>query len=384
MKSRSRLVPFLCLILFIGACKGQVIQSVHKTSYLFIGSYTSGKPARGIYVYTIDSAGALTKVSNTQNIINPSYIILSPDGAHLYACTETRMHNAGSISAFSFDSISGQLSFINKQPTDGENPVYITENKTSQWLISANYTGGSVSVFPVNPDGSLQPHIRVIQYSGSSINEDRQDSAHIHCVVFSPNEDYLFAPDLGADKIRKLTFYPMTTSDLKTITSTDFETTPGSGPRHITFHPNGRYAYCNEELSGTVSAYTCINGRLTAKQRTASYAGKQEEYGCADIHVSPDGRFLYSSNREKEHSITIFSIDTTTGLLKLIGRQSSLGIHPRNFVIDPTGCFLLVANQFSNNIFVFKRDAPTGLLTYTGNHINIPNPSCLQIRTYAK
>ncbi len=372
------------MILFIGACKGPVNQSVHKTTYLFIGSYTSGKPALGIYVYTIDSAGALTKVSNTQNIANPSYVILSPDGAHLYACTETRMHNAGSISAFSFDSISGQLSFINKQPTDGENPVYITENKTSQWLISANYTGGSVSVFPVNPDGSLQPHIRVIQYSGSSINEDRQDSAHIHSVVFSPNEDYLFAPDLGADKIRILTFYPMTTSDLKAITSTDFETTPGSGPRHITFHPNGRYAYCNEELSGTVSAYTCINGKLTAIQRTASYAGNQEEYHCADIHVSPDGRFLYSSNREEEHSITIFSIDTTTGLLTLVGRQSSLGIHPRNFVIDPTGRFLLVANQFSNNIFVFKRDAPTGLLTYTGNHINIPNPSCLQIRTYAK
>jgi 6-phosphogluconolactonase (cycloisomerase 2 family) len=384
MKSRSSLVPFLFLILFIGACKGPGSPNDHKTTYLFIGSYTSGKPAEGIYLYRIDTAGALTKVSNTQSIINPSFIILSPDGAHLYACTETRMHNAGSISAFSFDSVSGRLSFINKQPTDGENPVYITENKTSQWLISANYTGGSVSVFPVNLDGSLQPHNRVIQYSGSSINEERQDSSHIHSVIFSPNEDYLFAPDLGTDKIRLLSFYSMTTNKLEAIISTDFETTPGSGPRHITFHPSGRFAYCNEELSGTVSAYTYKNGKLTAIQRIASYAGKQEEYGCADIHVSPDGRFLYSSNREDEHSITIFSVDTTNGLLSLVGRQSTLGIHPRNFMIDPTGRFLLVANQFSNNIVVFRRDIETGLLTYTGNQINIPNPSCLQIRTYGK
>ncbi len=385
MKLTHSLVLLMCFLLSFQACKSPENRSQHKTTYLFIGTYTSGNPSDGIYVYSLNTlSGSLSKVSNSHNITNPSYITLSPDGTHLYACTETRIHNAGSISSFSFDSISGQFSFINKQPTDGENPVYITLNKTSKWLISANYTSGSVSVFPIYPDGSLQPHSQLIQFTDSSINEDRQDSAHLHSVVFSPNQDYLFAPDLGADKIRVFTFDSLNSKPLQASTSPFFKTNPGSGPRHITFHPDGRYAYCNEELSGNVSAYNYQNGQLSPIQRIASYAGKQNEYGCADIHISPDGRFLYSSNREDEHSITIFSIDTSTGLLTLTGHQSTLGLHPRNFVIDPTGKYLLVANQFSNNVVVFNRDASTGLLKYTGNQIIIPNPSCLQMRTYCK
>ena len=354
-------------------------------AYLFIGTYTKSKPAKGIYVYRFNCAtGALTKVSTAHNIINPSYITLAPNGKYLYACTETKMPGAGSVSAFTFDSGTGQLAFINKQPSGGENPVYVTVNNTGKWLVNANYTGGSITAFPINPDGSLNPACQVIPFDDSSSNKERQDKSHIHTTVFSLEQDYLLAADLGADKIRIFTFNPLDQQPLQPAAVPFARTKPGSGPRHLAFHPNGKFVYSIEELSGTVAVYAYHDGQLRPVQRIASYARQQEEYASADIHISPDGLFLYTSNRDGENSIAIFAINETTGLPTLAGHQYTGGRQPRNFVIDPTGRYLLVANLASNKVVVFKRDTSTGLLTDTGIKIKVPHPSCLQIRKYGQ
>ncbi len=379
---RCRLLLTLILIAYIGGVAYGQTRS-NETCYLFIGTYTHSKPAKGIYVYRFNTAdGSLKKVSNTENITNPSYVTLSPNGQYLYACTETQMPNAGSVSAFGFDSIKGRLTFINKQRSGGENPVYASVDRTNRWLVNANYTEGAVSVFPLNDNGSLGIADTVLSYLDGSIDTPRQSRAHVHSVVFSPKQDHFFAPDLGADKIRSYTFDPIRKHPLQPAAPQYATTVPGSGPRHLTFHPNGRFAYCTEELSGTVSVYRYSNGQLAPIQRIASYALHQDGYASSDIHISPDGLFLYASNREDEHSISIFSIDTTSGLLTFIGHQKTGGKHPRMFTIDPTGNYLLVANLFSNNIVVFKRDQKTGLLTLTHSTIKIPQPSCLQMRTY--
>ena len=166
------------------------------------------------------------------------------------------------------------------------------------------------------------------------------------------------------------------------IDSLTIKTTPGAGPRHFTFHPNNKFAYCIEEISGTVSAYSYHNGKLDSIQKIFSYAKTQNAYASADIHISPDGLFLYASNRVTENTLSIFSINQQNGKLKLVGHQSTLGEHPRNFTIDPSGRYLLVANASTNNIVVFKRDIKTGLLTTTGNQIQISSPSCLVMRNY--
>ncbi|HTA62582.1 MAG TPA: lactonase family protein [Bacteroidia bacterium] len=352
-------------------------------TYLFIGTYTGGKPDKGIYVYEFDSnLGKLKFVSNAENITNPSFITIAPNGKFLYACTDTKIPNAGSITSFKIDSVNGKLSLLNKQPSGGENPVYVTVHKNNKYVVNGNYTEGTASVYTTNVDGSLNPYSQVLQFEGSSIKPN-QDKAHIHSTVFSPAYNYLFMPDLGADKIRVFKFDTTKPQPLVIKDSLVINTVLGAGPRHFTFHPNGKFAYCIEEMSGTVSVYTYNNGKLDSIQRIFSYAKIQNAYGSADIHISPDGLFLYASNRGgEENTISIFSINKENGRLKLAGHQPTLGEHPRNFTIDPTGKYLLVANATTSNIVVFKRDLKTGLLTFTGIEIKVPSPSCLQMRKY--
>lgn len=346
--------------------------------YLFIGSYTT-TGSKGIYVYSFDTGnGELKYISNTDStIINPSYLAIAPDHKHIYACTETRTANAGSVSAFSFDKATGALTFINKQPSGGDNPVYLAIDRTNKWVVNGNYTGGSVSVYGIDTTDGLLPCRQLIQHIGSGPNK-RQDKAHVHATVFAPGYDRLFVPDLGTDKIINYPFDSRGAYPIDTAGATATITVPGSGPRHFTFAPSGRYAYCVEELGGTVAAYSYTNGQLTLLQRTKSHNKRKQPFQSSDIHISPDGRFLYSSNRLNENTLAIFSINPTDGKLTLAGHQTTYGDHPRNFIIDPSGNYLLVANQISGNIVVFKRDKQTGLLTRTGN-IAIPEPSCLQM-----
>lgn len=371
------------LLIFLLLCiQSALYGQKNSRTFLFVGTYTDGKPGLGIYVYEFNpETGDLKRVSNTENITNPSFVTISPNGGFLYACTDTKMPNAGSVSGFRIDSTNGRLSFINSQRSGGENPVYLTVHRSNKFLVNGNYTGGTVSVFTMNENGSLNPSTQVIQFVDSSVIKIRQDKSHIHSTVFSPLYDFIFLPDLGADKIRAFKFDSINPKPLLFADNLSVKTVPGSGPRHFTFHPSKPYAYCIEELSGMVSVYSYKQGKLDSSQRIFSYSKTQDSYGGADIHISPDGRFLYASNRG-ENTVSMFSIDQSNGQLHLLGHQPTFGDHPRNFAIDPDGNFLLVANQLTNNIIVFKIDRKTGLLTKTGKEITVPQPSCLKMRKY--
>lgn len=376
---RIKLKLFTVLLLLLFICCG--IKAQPGTTYLFAGTYTDSKPGKGIYVYRMNpGTGALTPVSTGDNIINPSFLTISPNGKYLYACTDTKTAVAGSISSFVIDSVSGKISFINKQSSGGANPVYLVVDKSNRFIVNGNYTEGNVSVLSANNDGSVNALLQVVQFAGSSINKSRQEKPHIHSAIFSPGYDYLYLPDLGTDKIRAFTFDTAGSKPLTDADSLTVETVPGSGPRHMVFHPRKKIAYCIEEMSGMVSVYLYNNGKLTPIQRIASNKEKADEYSSADIHISPDGLFLYASNRV-ENTISIFSVGAD-GRLKLAGHQSTEGDVPRNFTLDPSGRFLLVANQGSNNIVVFKRNVKTGLLRSTGVQVAVPSPSCLKMRTY--
>ena len=237
-----------------------------------------------------------------------------------------------------------------------------------------------MSVFPLKKDGSLQRFSQLMQDSGSSINKERQEKAHVHEAVFSPDNKFLLTPDLGLDKIMIYKFNPGLKKPLSPGNPAFVKSTGGNGPRHITFHPNGKFAYLISELSGTVTVFNYNNGKLVEIQQLATHAaGYKGVIGSAEVVVSPDGKFLYASNRGDENNIAIFSINSSTGKLKAIGYQPVFGNAPRNFIIDPQGNFLLLANQNTDNIVVFKRNSQTGMLKATGHEIHIPKPVCLQL-----
>lgn len=348
--------------------------------YLLIGTYT-GTGSKGIYVYNFNAqTGASKWISNTDSVTNPSYITLSHNGNFVYAVNETNGTTPGRVSAFSFNKNNGKLKFINSELSGGDDPCYVAVSADAKWVAVANYSGGNLSVFPLNKNGSLQPYSQLIQDSGSSINKERQEKAHVHESVFSPDGNYLLTPDLGMDKVMIHKFKSSLKKPLQPASPAFVNTTPGSGPRHITFSPNKKFAYLIHELSGTVTAYSYNNGKLRALQEIPTHPREfKGVIGSAEVFVSPDGKFLYASNRGDENTITIFSINALTGKLKLVGYQNVLGKAPRDFIVDPTGNYLVVANQDTDNIVIFKRDKETGLLTETQNQIKLPKPVCLQM-----
>jgi len=361
---------FLCLILCAFVSKGQ-------QTILFIGSYNLDKTLPGIYVYSFDNTtGKLSKITDCSGVLNPSFLTLSNDGRYLYACTDSRAGEKGSVSSFKFDR---QLTPISQQPTGAANPVYVALDKTERWLLSGSYTGGGTAAFPLKRNGEIDKAAQIFLFQDSSV-KPQQKSAHIHSVNFSPDGQMVYLPDLGADKIRDFHFDGAKKLPLSQESFT--RTAPGSGPRHMAFHPQGKFAYCLSELSGTVTVYSVKTGRLDSIQEIGLHSKSHQFYSSADINLSPDGLFLYASNRGEENNIAIFRVNIKSGKLTPVGYQPTEGDHPRNFVIDPSGKFLLVANEYSGNINVFRRDARTGLLTKTANGILIKGPSCLIMKSY--
>lgn len=369
---------FLSCLLFAFA----IGLSQKSKTLLFVGTYTDATPSKGIYIYEFNPKnGSLKLVNEKDNVINPSFLTISQNGKFLYACNETNGENA-TVSAFKIDAENNKLDFINKQKSGGNDPCFVNLYE-DKFLLNGNYSGGNVSVFPLNKDGSLQEYSQKIDFFGSGLLKNRQEKAHIHQVVFSPKKDFVFLPDLGSDKIR---VFPFDKNNLKPLIEKDsfsIQTIAGSGPRHLTFHPNKKIVYSIEELSGTVSVYRYNKGSLKSIQRVFTYSKKQDSYKSAEILASKDGKFLYVSNREeKENSIAIFSIDPKNSKLKLIKHQSTFGDHPRHFIIDESGAFLMVANQNTNNLIVFKRNRKTGLLTKLKDEIKISKPVCMVLKTY--
>lgn len=363
-----------------------VITARAQSYYFVVGTYTNlgtntatppkdSTGSKGIYLYEWTDGHA--KLLGVTPAVNPSFLAALPDGRYVYACTESRTQTMGSVSAFVLDRESKGLKFINKVPSGGANPAYVSVHKSGRWVAVANYTGGSLGVFPTGAQGALLPAVKVVQHTGHSVHPTRQDHAHVHSAVFSPEGRTLYVQDLGEDSIN---IHGFNSAEPQPLTAgTAIAMLPGTGPRHLTFDPSGKYAYLLEELGGAVDVFRWYpgTGQLELVQRIAAHPDTAKgPFRSADIHVSPDGRFLYASNRA-EANLAVFSIDPGKGTLRLVGYQAALGKEPRNFMIDPTGRFLLVANQDSNSIIIFKIDTQTGLLTPTGDKIDVPSPVSL-------
>jgi len=365
---------FTTFLLIIGAIFMANAQS-SKTYNLIVGTYTNPGKSNGMYVYTFNSeTGELTFKSESPAIKNPSFLTVSSNRKFVYAVSEV---GEGSVNAFKYDAASGKLVFINSASAGGNGPCYVSVDNKNKFAFVGNYGGGSLAAVPINSDGSLSDKIQSIQHQGSSINKGNQEKPHVHATLLSKDDKYLFVPDLGTDKINIYKVDATKAQPLTPAAQPFVSITPGGGPRHFAFHPNGKTAYLIQEMTGVVTAFEYSNGKLTTKESVAlPSAGSKGKIDAADIHVSPDGKFLYGSLRGDVNEIVICSIDNS-GKLTLAGRQSTLGKTPRNFAIDPTGKFLLVGNQNSDNIIVFKRDQKTGLLSATGTKISIGAPVCL-------
>jgi 6-phosphogluconolactonase len=345
--------------------------------YLFIGTYTSGK-SKGIYVYRFNTTTGEGREVSTIQAKNPSYLSISADGKHLYATDENE--TGGAVGAYAFEPSTGQLALLNSQSSQGTCPCYVSEDKTGKWVFVANYCSGSLAALPVNTDGSLAPAMQSIQQFGKGPDTARQEAAHVHSTILSPDEKFLLVADLGTDQEHIYAFHPAQNIPLTEARDSAVSLTPGSGPRHIVFHPKKPEVYIISELAGTVDAfhYDSLSGKLTHFQRIRTTSEKfTGDPGSADIHIRGDGKFLYASNRGISNTIAVFAIGKD-GRLSIKQITSVNGKHPRNFVIDPTGHFLLVANRDTDNIVIFSIDPVSGLLKATGKEIHIPNPVCLK------
>jgi len=351
---------------------------------VYVGTYTSGK-SEGIYLYRLNlTSGELKHVATTKGVKDPSFLALDPSRRHLYAVNEVEEfagRKSGVLSAFAVDQRTGELRLLNQQPSLGGAPCYVVVDQTGRFVLVANYAGGNVAVLPINSDGSLGEATDVKQDLGSSINAERQEGPHAHCIVLDPANRFACACDLGTDKIMIFRF-DARRGKLIPNTTPSVQAKPGAGPRHLTFHPGGKYAYVINELHATITAFAHdqIRGNLKEVQTVPTlptdFTGPNTS---ADIHVSPDGRFVYCSNRGHD-SIAAFKIDPRNGQLTFIAHESTGGKTPRNFGIDPTGAFLLVANQNSDNIVTFRRIRKTGRLSATGHVADVPSPVCLKFR----
>ena len=349
---------------------------------MYVGTYTSGK-SEAIYLYHFNLAnGSLMRAGVTRGVSNPSYLTLDRARRFLYAVEETEEfegEKSGAVSAFALDGREGQLRFVNRQASKGGAPCYINADSTGRFVLVANYLGGNVAVLPVLK-GGLGKATDVEQDSGSGPNRERQEGPHAHCVVLDPSNRHAYACDLGTDKVMIYNF------DARRGTLTpgarpSVSLKPGAGPRHLTFDRAGRRVYVLNELDSTVTAFarTRTTGALrelkTYPMLPADFKG---ENTGADIHLTPDGRFLYCSNRGHDH-IAAFRVNARTGLLTPAGHTPTGGKTPRNFAVDPTGSFLLVANQHSDSIVTFRIDLSTGALEATGHTTEVPSPVCLKL-----
>ena len=347
----------------------------NKMYNLLIGTYSSAEKNPGIQVYSFNTeTGEFASKAEATGIKNPSYLTITKDRKHVYSVSEG---GEGTISAFSFNAATGQLTFMNTAPSGSNGPCYVSVDDKNKFVFVGNYGGGSVAAIPIKADGSLSSDIQNIQHEGKSIMPN-QEKPHVHAAVLSQDNKYLFVPDLGTDKVN---IYKIDVAKSKPLTPANpafASIAVGGGPRHFVFHPNGKYGYVIHENTGEVTAFDYANGILKEKQKVSmpvsGYAG---DIHGADIHISPDGKFLYGSMRANINELGIYSIDKN-GMLTFVGRQSTLGKIPRNFEIDPTGNFLLVGNQNSDEVVIFKRDKKTGLLSDTGKRISVGKPVCLK------
>lgn len=348
---------------------------------IYFGTYTA-RGSEGIYVAELeDSTGKLSEPRLAAKVTNPSFLALHPNKKWLYAVSEvetTEGKKGGGVTAFRVNDADGTLTKINSQLTGGGAPCHLSLDKTGRCVMVANYSGGSVNALPIKEDGSLGEAASFVKHTGKSINKQRQEAPHAHSINVSPDNRFAFAADLGTDEIR---IYQLDVAKAKLTPHQAVRTPAGGGPRHFAFHPNGRFAFANNEMTSSVTTYKydeasfdATTGMLT-KLETASTlpAGFKGENSTAEVKTHPNGKFVYVSNRG-HNSIAIFSVEDD-GTLVPKGHTSTQGKTPRNFNL--CGRYLLAANQDTGTVVVFLIDEKTGTLTPTGSSIKVPMPVCV-------
>ena len=346
---------------------------------VYVGTYTK-KNSRGIYSLKMDrTTGALTRPEVAAEASNPSFVRPGPDGTRLYAAAENV--SAGEMLAFSVDFPTGALTPLGKGTSPSDGACHLTVDRAGKVVLAANYTSGTVAVFPVLGDGSLGESTQTLHHEGSSVNPDRQEAPHPHSINLDMTDRFAYSPDLGADKIfiYRLDAAASTLSPAQTpwVQSS----AAGAGPRHFAIHPGGEFAYVINELASTITAYDLDSstGALSEIETVSTLPdGFGEINHTADLHILPSGKFIYGSNRGHD-SIAIFAIDGATGRLSLVGREPTQGSTPRGFTISPGGEFLVAANEASDTLVVFRIDQATGELSPTGDVAEVPEPTCVAL-----
>lgn len=346
-----------------------------------VGTYTGSK-SRGIYAFWLETdTGRMEPLGLMAEAQNPSYLALHPAEDVLYAVSELSTsggEDGGRLLAFRLDKKSGRLEFLGEQPTGGGSPCHLSVDGRGRFLFVSNYSGGSIAVFPLRDDGSPDPMVQLIRHSGSGPNHARQEKPHPHSVWVDARDRFLFAPDLGIDRV---VIYRLDHEQGLLVDHASATMAAGAGPRHLAFHPSGRFAYVINELDSTIAAMMCDaeQGNLTPLHTLSTLPdGFTGDNGCAHVAVHPSGRFLYGSNRGHD-SIAMYAIDEATGRLTFLGCEPTGGKTPRHFTLDPSGGLLLAANQETDTVIAFFIDPATGRLRPAGHKIELPTPVCVLI-----
>jgi 6-phosphogluconolactonase len=347
--------------------------------FVYFGTYTGAK-SRGIYCWRMSDDGKLTRVGLAAETASPSFLATHSSGKFLYAIGEISQFNgqkAGAVSAYAIDTATGKLTLLNQQTSGGPGPCHLDVDRAGKVVLVANYGGGSVEALPIKEDGSLGAPGTFIQHKGSGVNKSRQEGPHGHAIVVDPGQRYAVACDLGLDQVL---VYKLDAAGAK-LTPNDppFATVaPGSGPRHIAFRPDGKFAYVINEMLCTMTAFAWdgTSGTLKEVQTISTLPGAVEKgFSTAEVYVHPTGKFVYGSNRGHD-SIVVYTSDDKTGKLTLVEHVNTQGRTPRHFAIHPSGNFLLAENQSTDNVVVFRIDPQTGKLTPTGEKIEVGSPVC--------
>ena len=357
------------------------LNAVENSVWVYLGAYAKGED-QGITLCKLDrSSGKLEKVKVFGGHSNPAFLEIHPSQKFLYAANEMREFKGeptGAVAAFSIDAKTGELAQLNQVSSKGAGSCHITIDAEGRTLFVANYGGGSVASFRIGEDGTLSEAVSFFQHEGSSVDERRQKGPHAHSINVDPANKRAYCADLGLDKV--LVYKVNKKGKLKANDPPFTKTQPGGGPRHLSFHPSGKFAYVNLEMTSKVTVFThnAKTGVLTEVQTVSTlpkdFTGNNS---TAEIRVHPTGKFVYCSNRGHD-SIAVFAIDEKSGKLTFVEHEPSGGKTPRNFCIDPSGDYLLAANQNTNNVVVFRVDAKTGALTPTGSSIESPKPVCVR------
>lgn len=345
---------------------------------VYIGTYTNNL-SKGIYLSFLDTTtGKLSEPKLVAELKNPSFLVVHPNGARLYAVSEIGGKMGGGLTEFSIDG-QGGLTKLVTVPTLGNGPCHVNLDPQGKVVLVANYGGGSVAAFPITKKG-LGEASSFIQHKGSSVNQQRQEAPHAHSVNVDATGKYVVAADLGTDDL----FVYKLDADKAKLVPNDPPSTKvkaGGGPRHFAFHPKLPYAYTNNELTSSVTAMTwdATKGTLTEIQEISTLPSNYKQPGnsTAEIVVHPSGKFLYCSNRG-HNSIAIFSIDQNTGKLTALGHQGDNIKIPRNFAIEPSGQWMLVASQAADHVGVFRINQETGMLEPTGQRVTVGAPVCVR------